>query len=410
MKIFGNRKRRPSAAERRGSAPQTARGQREEPAQQSRLSPRTRAALLLMAALILFAASSAVCLYLIHRSAQPLELGVESRTTPLKYVVDSDPPPQVDAPVALEAPTGVNDSRLLNILLLAVDPADDSTDTLVLLSVNLNNAEAGMLSIPRDTFVSGNFEMPKIDRVYAESGARGVQALLEQVHAMFGFRVDYYYTINRQALEAALAATGPISFDIPAEPSYSGLPAGTRELTAADALQLLCFDDDYTEISTEPARVQRSLLQTILDRLLADQENVQDNAKALAAASDTNLTAENLMYFGYLLKDTSFSASFSRALPGTEITISGYAFYQVNPDEALELINANLNPLPEPLTVFDLNFRQKTGSSTEGDFADFGFAKKTETTEEDGKTTEETTRSTTAEPDTQSPDTPATEP
>ncbi len=410
MKIFGNRKRRPVAAERQSPAPRTARRRREAPEVQSRLAPRTRAALLLMAAVILFAASTAVCLYLINRSAQPLELNVQTKAAPLKYVVDADPPPQVDAPVALEAPAGVNNSRLLNILLLAVDPANDSTDTLVLMNVNLNNAEVGMLSIPRDTFVSGNYEMPKIDRVYAETGTRGVQALQEQIHAMFGFRADYYFTIDRQALETVFAATGPISFEIPAEPDYSGLSAGTRELTAADALQLLCFDADYTEVSTEPARVQRSLLQTILDRLLDDQENVQENAKALAAAADTDLTAENLMYFGYLLKDTNFSASFSRALPGTEVKVGGYAFYQVDADEALELINANLNPLPEPLTLFDLNFRQKTGSSTEGEFSDFGFTSKTESTGEDETTSEETAQPPSDEPDTQSPDAPTTEP
>ena len=112
------------------------------------------------------------------------------------------------------------------------------------------------------------------------------------------------------------------------------------------------------------------------------------------------------MYFGYLLKDTSFAASFSRALPGTEIAIGDYAFYQVDPNEALELINTNFNPLEEPLTVFDLNFRQKTGSSTEGDFSDFGFTRKTEATEE---TTESVTASEPTQADTTA-DTPTTEP
>ena len=174
-------------------------------------------------------------------------------------------------------------------------------------------------------------------------------------------------------------------------------------------MQLLQFDAEYTTVGTEPARVQRSLLQTILDKLLADQENVQENAKALAAAANTDLTAENLMYFGYLLKDTSFAASFSRALPGTEVTIGDYAFYQVDPNEALELINANFNPLEKALTVFDLNFRQKTGSSTEGDFADFGFTRKTEaTTATDAS--EETTAPTETTLETQATEAPTTEP
>ena len=420
MKIFGNRKRRPSSAaprrvetetvQRAYDAPQTPQPEREASEPAGRLSPPARGVIWLLASLVLFAATVAVCLTLINKSGEPIQFGGSTSPKTIKYVVDSDPPPQVDAPVELKAPPGVNDSQLLNILVLAVDPADSSTDTLLLLSVNLQNAEVGMLSIPRDTFVSGNFEMPKIDRVYAESGTRGVQALKEQIRAMFGFQPDYYFVINEQVLQAALTATGPVSFEVPEEPAYSSLPAGTRQLTAADAMQLLEFTEDYTTVGTEPARVQRTLLQTILDKLLADQEHVQQTAEALVAAADTDLTAQDLMYFGYLLKDTSFAASFSRALPGTEIAIGDYAFYQVDPNEALELINANFNPLDEPLTVFDLNFRQKTGSSTEGDFADFGFTRKTEATEEtteSGTASEPTQADTTADT---TADTPTTEP
>lgn len=395
MKIFGNRRRRSAPIQRPNPAPQNAREMREpqeSAEEQNRLSPTARGALLLLAAIVLFVSTVLVCFSLIKKSAEPLTMDNGGKTSPLKYVVDSDPPPQVDAPRTLEAPKGVNDSQRLNILLLSVDPATESTGTLLLLNVDLRNAEVAMLSIPRDTFVSGNFEMPKIDRVYAESGERGVQALEEQVRAMFGFQPDYYFEINEQVLQAAIKAVGPISFEIPEEPAYSGLPAGTRELTAAEAMKLLQFDADYTTVGTEPARVQRSLLQTILDKLLAAQDKVEENAEALAAAARTDLTAEDLMYFGYLLKDTSFAASFSRALPGTEITIEDYAFYQVNPQEALELINASFNPSEEPLTVFDLNFRQKTGASTEGEIGAFGFGKKTESTEETDAT-EETTAS-----------------
>ena len=396
MKIFGNRRRRSAPIQRPNPAPQSTREVREpqeNAERQNRLSPTARGALLLLAAVVLFVSTVLVCFSLIKKSAEPLVMDNGGKTSPLKYVVDSDPPPQVDAPRTLEAPKGVNDSQRLNILLLSVDPATESTGTLLLLNVDLRNAEVAMLSIPRDTFVSGNFEMPKIDRVYAESGERGVQALEEQVRAMFGFLPDYYFEINEQVLQAAIKAVGPIAFEIPEEPAYSGLPAGTRELTAAEALKLLQFDADYTTVGTEPARVQRALLQTIFDKLLAAQDKVEENAEALAAAAETDLTAEDLMYFGYLLKDTSFAASFSRALPGTEITIEGYAFYQVDPNEALELINASFNPLEEPLTVFDLNFRQKTGASTEGEIGAFGFGKKTEATEE---TTEETTEEITA--------------
>lgn len=173
MKIFGNRRRRSAPIQRTNPAPQSTREVREpqeNAERQNRLSPTARGALLLLAAVVLFVSTVLVCFSLIKKSAEPLVMDNGGKTSPLKYVVDSDPPPQVDAPRTLEAPKGVNDSQRLNILLLSVDPATESTGTLLLLNVDLRNAEVAMLSIPRDTFVSGNFEMPKIDRVYAESG------------------------------------------------------------------------------------------------------------------------------------------------------------------------------------------------------------------------------------------------
>lgn len=391
MKLFGNSKRKTKSTRNLSAPHSNANAADVSDEQDSRLSPFSRAVLLLLAALVIFVSSVIVCFALIDKSAEPLALKGGDATSALKYVVDADPPKQVDAPITLEAPTGVDDSNLLNILLIATDTTTHNADTLMLLSVDLNTAEVGLLSIPRDTFVSGNYSMPKISSVYAESGERGVMALREQVRAMFGFEPDYYFIINEDSLAVALKAAGGLRFTVSAEPSYSALPAGTYDLTAAQAMSLLLFDADYDTVGTEPAKVQRSMMQSLLDALIADQENVQDNAEALVAAGDTDLTVQDLMYFGYLLKDTSFSASFSRALPGVEITIGDYAFYQVDPEEALELINTSFNPLDEDLTIFDINFRQKTGDSTEGEFSAYGFGNNTDDDDDDDDDDDETT-------------------
>ena len=78
MKIFGNRKRRPSSAaprrvetetvQRAYDAPQTPQPEREASEPAGRLSPTARGVIWLLASLVLFAATVAVCLTLNRRS------------------------------------------------------------------------------------------------------------------------------------------------------------------------------------------------------------------------------------------------------------------------------------------------------------------------------------------------------
>ena len=307
------------------------------------------------------------------------------------YKVNVQPPVELDTDAPeLQPPVSKNDSNIFNIVLIGLDETTDKTDTVMLLSINTVERRASLLSIPKDTYVSGNYELPKLNEIYRESkdSKRGLEAIVESVRGMFGFRPDYYYLLDESALTAALELTGGLSFTVPSEPDYSALSAGTKTLQGGDAIKLLCYRDDFEEIETDSAQVQRQFILVILDALVSRQETILEDAQKLAAASTTDMTANELAYFGYLLKDASFTSSFSRVLPGETVKIGDTSFYQVDTKEALDMINDNFNPLPRALTTYNLNFRQKTGSSTEGNYSPFGFPTKRTTTEEE---TEEST-------------------
>ncbi len=225
--------------------------------------------------------------------------------------------------------------------------------------------------------------------------------------------------LDEKFLTVAMELADGFSFEMPKEAEYGSLPGGKKILTGKEAIEVFRIDEDYEQIDTEPARVQRMFLQTLLDTLIADQESVEENAKAIVEAADTDLTLNDIMYFAYLLKDTSFASSFSRALPGEEITVSGVSFYQVDPEEACEMLNDSFNPLSKELTVYHLNFRQKSGSTTEGYYEPFGFPSttkkpttedtedETETTEDETETTEDETKTETTDKETDPPTEPS---
>lgn len=435
MKLYGNKKRRPNA---RMPQPQAAdswqndlepKPQTEEPQQsleeswqrtekprqraeeaqmpqpeteeESSLSGRTKAKILLVAAICIFICAATMCLTLISKSAEALVIPSEPVAKELSYAVNSVQPSSVELPVDFEAPVSRNYSETLNILLVSWDEKTAQTDTLLLASVHLKTGELALLSIPRDTYIAGDYEIPKVNRVYGEADdgkGRGVKATLEMVKSMVGFEADYYFVLDEASLTTMTGMVGGVDFTVPASPDYSELSAGKQTIDGKKAMQLFSYRDDYTDVETEPTAVQRDFLLALLDELLKDPDAYEENAQKLVEASDTDLTAENITYLAYLLQNVDTTAVFSRALPGEEIEIDDITYYEVNPEAAIELLNAHFNPLKANLTVYDVNFRQETGDSGSGHYDPYGFGGGGGNTSNSSGETEPPTENSTDEP------------
>ncbi len=375
---------------------------------ENRLNARTRACTWLILSVVVFLCSIVTCGALIARSAKDngerevQEVHVED----IKYVANNTELP-TDAENGsetneqkLKAPESVYDASLLNVLVVGYDEKTEQTDAMIIVSIDTERGQPSMLSIPRDTYISGNYDVPKINRVYAENGSRGIDALKESIENMVGFRLDHYVVFDSKGLSEVLELTDGVEFEIPTEPMYHDLLAGEQKLSGEKAFGLFSYREDYTDVETEPYRVQRDFLGTVLDTLLADQDKKFENAEAICNAVDTDLEASELAYLADVLKNARFAASFSRALPGGEITARGEAYYQVEPVEACEILNGHFNPTGSDLSEYDVHFRQLQGDSGEGELSDYGFGGPKPTTNPDlTQSTDEPTEETEDETD-----------
>ncbi|MBR6826071.1 MAG: LCP family protein, partial [Oscillospiraceae bacterium] len=256
-------------------------------------------------------------------------------------------------------------------------------DTQILCSVNLAERSLAMLSIPRDTYVAGEYDPPKAKNIYKSyDEQRRIGAVKDAVRGMVGFSVDYYYLIDQQTLTEALSLVGGLTFDVPESPDYHSLKSGNQTLDGKKAFELFRFKNSWTDVETDPARVQRTFLLALLDKLLGDEARISEICTKLSQVAKTDLTVEELAYMAYLLKDFDFDDAFSRALPGGEKEIDDEVYYEVDPEDAVELLNEHFNPLKKELTVFNVNFRQEQGASGEGYYSDYGHS--SSTTESDG--------------------------
>ncbi len=372
---------------------------------ENRLSAKTRACTWLAMSVVVFLFAVITCVLLISKSAGDStdKNNQQVHVEDIKYIANNTEDPNVTNPSSgeennaqkLTAPKSIYNSSIFNILVVGYDEKSEQTDTMILVSVDMGRAQPAMLSIPRDTYIAGNYSVPKINRIYAENSSRGIEALKESVENMFGFRLDKYLVFDAKSLGEILELTDGVSFDIPEAPMYHALSSGMQTFRDEEAFELFRYNDEYTDVETEPYRVQRDFLGKIFDAFLADQDKKFENAEAICNAVKTDLEPSELAYLLDLLKNARFAAAFSRALPGGEITVRDEAYYQVEPIEACEILNGHFNPTGSELTQYDAQFRQQQGSSGEGEMPDWGFGgprptTNSDLTEADEDVTEET--------------------
>src|SRR5574341_674959 len=131
-----------------------------------------------------------------------------------------------------------------NILLLGTDDSPERgavgrTDTIILTTVVPLKPYIGMLSIPRDLWVTipGVGEQ-RINTAYffaeANESGSGPQAALQTIRDNFGVPVRYYAVIHMLGLVSVVDVLDGV--DIQLETSMGGLPAGAHHLDGLDAL------------------------------------------------------------------------------------------------------------------------------------------------------------------------------
>jgi len=146
-----------------------------------------------------------------------------------------------------------------NILLLGTDDSPERgsvgrTDTIILTTIVPLVPYVGLLSIPRDLWVTiPEVGEQRINTAYffaeANESGSGPHAALQTIHANFDVPVRYYAVIHMYSLVSAVDALGGV--DIHLDSPLGNLPAGNHHL---DGSQVLMFvrernsSDDFSRI------------------------------------------------------------------------------------------------------------------------------------------------------------------
>lgn len=186
-----------------------------------------------------------------------------------------------------------------NILLLGLDYTDPwnsvgRTDTIILSTFVMPDSYIGMLSIPRDLWVTiPGYGENRINTAHffaeAKQAGSGPAQSIETIESNFGVDVDYYMRIKFEGFREVINAMGGVDLYLP-EP-MAGYEAGQHHLTGNKALAFARHrlgSDDFFRM----ARGQL-LLKSIMKQMVKPENWIRIPAmfQALIRSLDTDIPA-----------------------------------------------------------------------------------------------------------------------
>lgn len=166
----------------------------------------------------------------------------------------------------------------VNVLLIGVDGGETRTDTIMLVSMDLDDKAVSMLSIPRDTRVRYKNSWDKITHLYTYDTS--AQLTVDTVKEVTGAEINYVVILNFDGFSKAIDELGGVDvevpdmgnggmyYDDPAQDLHIALPAGPRHLNGEEAQSFVRYRSGYANADLGRIETQRYFIQELVKQKL----------------------------------------------------------------------------------------------------------------------------------------------
>ncbi len=315
------------------------------------------------------------------------------------WKVTTRPPETVDIPADAEATPQLTDSpnrvigRYYTVLVVGVDQLGANTDTIMVARYDAVEHKVNVISIPRDTLVNVPDPVKKINAVYSYATSDdedGIDALMDEVEGICGFRPDNYVFIDTNVFIQAIDALGGVYFDVPIDMNYDDyadndndgvceyvftihVQKGYQLLNGENALGVFRFRQNNNGTGYAMGDIQRLETQHGLIKAVAQQAlQLKNAAKLIEIAqlvfdnAQTNLTIGNMQWYAQEFLKMSMDDINISTMPTTGAWINGLSYVTINVDDWINIVNTQLNPFKNPIEADDCRIvRQKNPEPTE---------------------------------------------
>ena len=290
--------------------------------------------------------------------------GSPSNTTPGNTPGSTTP----DAADKNPAPPSNRKEGFYTILVGGLDDDNGGSDTNLLVALDSVNKAVNVVSLPRDTLLNVDWTVKKLNNAYHHGG---FERTMEEVENLLGVPVDHYITVDLQAFVELVDAIDGVDFDIPVDMDYDDpyqdlhihFPKGPRHLTGEEALKVVRWRQntdgtgyataDIGRIGTQQAFLAAAAKQALS---LSNLDKVPAIAQIIQKWVDTDLELSNIIWLGEQVLSIGSDGITFHTLPGDGAGYyKGVAYYTVDPEAALEMVNTYFNPYRHQLTLDDMD-------------------------------------------------------
>lgn len=245
----------------------------------------------------------------------------------------------------------------LHILLFGIDKTATTdmteegnptrSDVIMLLTIDPVSKRAQLLSLPRDTYVDieGHKGKTKLGHAYAYGGEELAEKTVER---FLDVSVDYYATVDYNAVRRLVDAVGGIEVDIPFDYTYEdtyvvphlyiNFKKGKQKLNGDDAVRYLRIRKIYENQDLDRIQTQQGFLMKLFDKLKSPRmifkipeliDLVMDNV-------ETNLSYGQIAYLAKMGLDFDKDSIQMDTLVGENKRIGKLEYYVVDRESARE--------------------------------------------------------------------------
>lgn len=278
-----------------------------------------------------------------------------------KPVVASDDNP--DDEVVGELPDDeVSNKKEILFLLMGVDAQSVNkskgtrTDTMMLTKVNLETGDITMMSIPRDTRVSVNGRLDKINSAHAIGGP---EMTIETVEKFLGIDLEYYVKVDYQIVKDVVDDIGGVVVDVPMNMVYSdptaepplniNIKKGVQELNGKNAHDFLRFRHNndmtvgYPEGDVGRIRTQQYFMKELVKQTLQPKNiiRIPSLIKTYYNNVETNIPLTQMIKAAAAAPKINVENMTTATVPGVGDYVGEVSYYLYDRDA--------LNPLVEEM-------------------------------------------------------------
>lgn len=240
-------------------------------------------------------------------------------------------------------------SEANRVNLLAVGVNDGLTDTIMLVSWDMDANKVDVISVPRDTYYERpGYSSPgqkKINAAY--SSEDGIVATANAVSdVLMGMPINYYAVIDYEAVEEIVDGVGGVPIDVPKAMKYDDpyddpplhidIPAGQQTLDGEHAVQYLRYRHGYANGDIGRVEAQQKFMKSLFNQCI--ENGILDSAKLITSNVKSDVTLGAASKFALKAAGLESDAIRTYTLPGEGKYIGNVSYYVQDEEKTQEML------------------------------------------------------------------------